>query len=288
MPIEPWRPLNVDAGDHFLIFERRFRYVLRDPEHTIRVKWQAITLACPMCGADQGLRLAHQIGEAQVQAQCPTGHTWDEPRVDVGHFAAYCRLRCGTADPDWQWLADAGFGEEPAPPIDYVKEIGQATKYIAKYAKRKAKAKVKKTVRARIRKVKRGIKKQTMRPVAAVLRTTWTWQAGGVQPVKQPKQRAPREPKTPPLSAYRKAYGTEAPKRGPKCLVCEDSGLITAPGISIPCTECAGPVAAVLAAAERRAAKVRPGTRTYVNTGVTVHGTSTGPVQDVSSTPDDD
>ncbi|WP_307717442.1 hypothetical protein [Streptomyces sp. V4I23] len=44
-----------------------------------------------------------------------------------------------------------------------------------------------------------------------------------------------------------------APAKGPACLVCEDSGRITAPGISIGCTECAGP------AAERKAERARKG-----------------------------
>ena len=259
MPIQPWQSFDPDAGRFFLIFQRRFRYVIEHPEPTFRVKWLAVVLACPICGAEEDLRLAHQTGDIQVQGQCPKDHIWDEPRIDVGHFHAYGRMRWTNPDPDWQWLLDAGFGEEPPPPME-MKDIIDAAKVGGKLLAREWKKQAKATVRKPVRQAKREMKKQAMRPVAAVLRTAWAWQAGGVQPVEQPKRRKERsapEPKTPPLSAYRKAYGMEAPKKGPKCLVCEDSGRISAQGVSIPCTECKGPAAAAMATAERRAAKAR-------------------------------
>ncbi|WP_281944698.1 hypothetical protein, partial [Streptomyces olivaceus] len=143
------------------------------------------------------------------------------------------------------------------PPIDYAKELRTAAVEVAKYGKRKAKAKVRREVRKVKKQVGKRVRNEAMRPVAAVLRTAWSMQAGGVEPVKGARRRP--APKSPPVSAYRKAYGVQAPEKGPKCLVCEDSGQISAPGISIPCTECAGPAAAALEAAERRAERARQG-----------------------------
>ncbi|MFE0453131.1 hypothetical protein ACFW2D_17960 [Streptomyces sp. NPDC058914] len=287
MPLDPWRPFNPDGGDHYLLFERRFRYLVEDPEHTWRRVWTPTVIACPICGIDTGLRLAFKTGtDAVVEAACPTGHVWGEPRVDVSQWMAYCRFRAGQQEIDWLWLIQAGFGEEPPPPIDYVAELRKSSVEIAKYAKRKAKTKVRREVRKARKKVGKRVRNEAMRPVAAILRTAWTMQAGGVEPVDKRRRRAePKAPKTPPVSTYRKAYGMEAPKKGPKCLVCEDSGRITAPGISIPCTECAGPAAAALAAAERRAERARQGkdrrrTRTENRGAITRSGEQAdGPAQ---------
>lgn len=262
MPISPWQPLNPHGGDFYLFFERRFRYVVEDPEHTWRRRWIPTVIACPMCEADTGLRLAYKVGtDVVVEAACPVGHTWVEPRVDVSQWMAYCRFRAGQQEFDWLWLIEAGFGEEPPPPIDYAKEIRQGAIEFAKYGRRKAKAKVRREVRKVKKQVGKRVRNEAMRPVAALLRTAWTMRAGGVEPVKTSRRRPaePKPPKTPPVSAYRKAYGVQAPNKGPKCLVCEDSGRITAPGISVPCVECAGPAAAALAAAERRAERAREG-----------------------------
>lgn len=261
MPISPWRALSPDNGDHYLAFERRFRYVVEDPEHTWRRVWIPTVIACPVCEADTGLRLAYKTGmDAVVEAACRVGHTWVETRVDVSQWMAYCRFRAGSQEFDWLWLIEAGFGEEPPPPIDYAKELRTAAVEVAKYGKRKAKAKVRREVRKVKKQVGKRVRNEAMRPVAAVLRTAWAMQAGGVEPVKASRRRpAPKPPKTPPVSAYRKAYGVQAPEKGPKCLVCDDSGQITAPGISVPCTECAGPAAAALEAAERRAERARQG-----------------------------
>lgn len=262
MPINPWRAFNPDGGDFYLFFERRFRYVVEDPEHTWRRVWIQTVIACPVCEADAGLRLAYTVGtDAVVEAACRVGHTWVEPRIDVSQWMAYCRFRNGEQDVNWLWLIEAGFGEEPPPPIDYVKEIRQGAIEVAKYGRRKAKAKVRREVRKVKKQVGKRVRNEAMRPVAALLRTAWTMQAGGVEPVKSSRRRRaePKPPKTPPVSAYRKAYGVQAPEKGPKCLVCEDTGQITAPGISVPCTECAGPAAAALEAAERRAERARQG-----------------------------
>ncbi|GAA5216917.1 hypothetical protein [Streptomyces thinghirensis] len=262
MPIKPWRALDPDGGAHYLSFERRFRVVVEDPERTWRRVWIPAVIACPLCGIDTGLRLAYQSGmDAVVEAACPVGHTWVEPRIDVSQWMAYCRHRAGRQEIDWLWLIEAGFGEEPPPPIDYVKEIRKGAVEVAKYGKRKAKAKVRREIRSVKKKVGKRVRNEAMRPVAALLRTAWTMQAGGVEPVKTSRRRPaePKPPKTPPVSAYRKAYGVQAPAKGPKCLVCDDTGRITAPGISVPCVECDGPAAAALEAAERRAERARQG-----------------------------
>ncbi|MEV5774269.1 hypothetical protein AB0L49_23915 [Streptomyces antimycoticus] len=262
MPISPWRALSPADGDHYLSFERRFRYLVEDPEHTWRRAWIPTVIACPMCEADTGLRLAYKTGvDAVVEAACRVGHTWVETRVEVSQWMAYCRFRAGQQEFDWLWLIQAGFGEEPPPPIDYAKEIRQGAVEVAKCARRKAKAKVRREVRKVKKKVGKRVRNEAMRPVAALLRTAWTMQAGGVEPVGKSRRRPaePKLPKTPPVSAYRKAYGMEAPQKGRTCLVCEDTGQITAPGISVPCVECAGPATAALAAAERRAERARQG-----------------------------
>ncbi|MFF4902581.1 hypothetical protein [Streptomyces sp. NPDC001068] len=261
MPIRPWRGLNPDGGDHYLSFERRFRVVVEDPAHAWRQAWIQTVIVCPVCEAETGLRLAFKTAvDLAVEAACPVGHIWVEPRVAVSHWMAYCRFQAGQRESDWLWLIQAGFGEEPPPPIDYVNDLRGAAVEVAKYGKRKAKANLRRKFRKAKKQVGKRVRSEAMRPVAAALRTAWVMQAGGVEPVKASRRRpAPKPPKTPPISAYRKAYGVQAPEKGPKCLVCEDSGQITAPGISIPCTECGGPAAAALADAERRAERARQG-----------------------------
>lgn len=240
MPIDPWRPCAPLQGDHFLLFERRFRYLVQDPSHSLLVRWIPTVLECPVCQAEHGMRLALQESQdLLVQAQCHRGHLWPEPRVDRGWFAAYSRIRGGLGEADDLWLTEAGFGEEPPEPIDYLQQIKEGWGYGAKYVARKAKTRVKAEVRRPVNKAKKKARNEAMRPVAAVLRAAWGWQAGGSEPVKKARsKKTPAPPPTPPASAYRKAYGMEAPKKGPKCLVCEDTGRITAPGVSIPCSEC--------------------------------------------------
>jgi hypothetical protein len=196
---------------------------------------------------------------------------------------AYCRFRAGQQEADWLWLIESGFGEEPPPPIDYAEVMRKAPVEIAKYAKRKAKAKVRSKVRKVKKKATKRIKNEAMRPVAAVIRGAWMWQAGGIEPVTPSRRRRePKPPETPSVAAYRKAYGMEAPKKGPTCLVCQDSGRITAPGISIPCTEFAGPAAAAVAAAERRADRARQG-KGGGRSGVHVSGRNNSVITSVTS-----
>jgi hypothetical protein len=221
--------------------------------------WIPTVIACPVCEADTGLRLAFKTAvDAVVEAACPVGHTWVEPRVDVSQWMAYCRFRAGQQEFDWLWLIQAGFGEEPPPPIDYVAELRKSSVEIAKYAKRKAKTKVRREVSKARKKVGKRVRNEAMRrsPRSCArpgrcrpeVSSRSTSAADG-------RSRRPRKPlRCPPT-----AYGMESPKKGPTCLICEDSGRITAPDISIPCTECAGPAATALTAAERRAGRARQG-----------------------------
>ncbi|WP_329583620.1 hypothetical protein [Streptomyces sp. NBC_01361] len=269
MSFDPARHPNPAAGYYRLTAERRFMYLRQDPAHTQRIVWQKVPVTCPMCAADTGLTLAYdRAADDVVQVLCPAGHLWPEHLVDTGHFITYGDYR-GFADPhpDMLWIIDAGFGEEPPPPIDYASEITGIAKYTAKYAARKGKTRIKAAVRKPMRRAKKKALNLAFAPVAAAIRGAWTLQAGGA-PKAAPTARSKGNPrrkggkgkaefKTPSVAKYRKAYGMDTPEKGPNCLVCKDSGRITAPGISISCTECAGPAAAAMAAAERKAERAR-------------------------------
>ncbi|MDH2393396.1 hypothetical protein QCN29_32460 [Streptomyces sp. HNM0663] len=272
MTFNQLRPNEPAAGYYRITAERRFMYLQQDPAHTLRTVWQTLPVTCLMCAADTGLTLFHERGAQDVvQALCPAGHLWPEPLVDPGHFRTYAELHgCVDTQPEALWIIDAGFGEEPPPPIDYAADIAGAAKHVAKHAKRKAKTRIRRAVRTPIRKAKKKALNLAFTPVSAVLRGAWNLQAGGVSadPAKTGKsagteggrkRKGEPELKIPSVAAYRRAYGMPAPEKGPACLVCEDSGRITAPGISIGCTECAGPAAAAMAAAERKAERARTG-----------------------------
>lgn len=268
MSFDPLRHPDPAAGYYRITSERRFMYLTQDSERTVRIVWQKLPVTCPMCATDTGLTLAYdRAADDIVQVLCPAGHLWPEPLIDPGHFGTYAELQAYcNPHPDLLWIIDAGFGEEPPPPIDYAAEISAAAKYTAKYAKRKAKARIKGAVRTPVRKAKKKALNLAFTPVAAVLRGAWALQAGGVPEATKTATKGGRksrkgepELKIPSVAKYRKAYGIQAPKKGPRCLVCEDSGRITAPGISVSCTECDGPAAAAMAAAERKAERARSG-----------------------------
>lgn len=242
MPPDPNRHNDPTTGYHRIHSTRRFRYLEQDPTHTVVTTWLAQEVTCPLCGEDTDLVLMlDENTDPAVTARCPNLHEWLEPRIDRNHFIAYSKLQAyADIDPDRLWITDEGFGEEPPQPLEPVevaRQLAAGWGYGLKYAKRRAKSKAKAKIRKPVKKAKRQAINAAHRPVAAALNAAWTWQAGGTDPVKQPKRRTPKPPKTPPLSAYRKAYGTPAPKRGPKCLVCTDTGRITGPDFSIPCTE---------------------------------------------------
>ncbi|MFE9007464.1 hypothetical protein ACFYOY_35995 [Streptomyces sp. NPDC007875] len=144
------------------------------------------------------------------------------------------------------------------PVIDYAADLAAAAKYTAKFAKRRAKSRIKRP----LRKAKKKALNLAFTPVAAALHGTWALQAGGAPetPAKPAKKSGSRGRKgqsgmkIPSVVKYREAYGMPAPQKG---LVCEDTGRITAPGVSIACTECPGPAAVAMAAAERKAVRVR-------------------------------
>jgi len=257
VPNADFRPANPAEGYHRIATTRRFRYLVPDPARTLRAAWLTEDLACPACSVDTGLLLVldEHHGDRLVQATCPAGHQWADPRVDRHHFAAYSRLR-GWAQPDldWSWVVDAGFGEEPEPPIDYARELKEGWGYALKQGRNAVKRRVKKTVRAQRRAAGKATRNAAYAPVAAALRTAWSWQAG-TAPEPEPEAEEEPYPDIPSVAKYRKAYGMEPRRRGPRCLVCEDTGRI--PGTPITCTECDGPAAAAMAAAERRAARAR-------------------------------
>jgi hypothetical protein len=251
-----FRPPNPAEGYHKVRAARRFRYLVQDPAHTLRVTWITQDLACPACAVDAGLLLVldEVAGDGMVHVTCPAGHQWADPRVDRHHFAAYSRLTgFVTPDPDWVWVLEAGFGEEPPPPIDIAHDLAAGWGYAAKRARSAAKAKVKGTVRRETRKARRAVANTAKAPVDA-LRSAWKRQAGPA-PEAEPEPEEEPYPDIPSVAKYRKAYGMEPARRGPRCLVCEDTGRI--PGTPITCTECDGPAAAAMAAAERRAARAR-------------------------------
>ncbi|MFC7261537.1 hypothetical protein [Streptomyces lutosisoli] len=297
MGIDPRRYPNPAAGYHRITCERRFMYIEQAPVSQLGTEWLQLPVTCPMCGADAGLTLVYERGGDLVQVLCPNRHEWPEPLVPTAYFVTYSEQKYyADPHPDLLWIIDAGFGEEPPPPItDHVEQLVKGYKEVAKYAGRKGKTRIKRAVRKPVRKAKKKALNLAFSPVAAVLRAAWIMQSGAVPqaaPKRPGKRKRPEEGmKVPSAAAYRKAYGMAAPAKGPACLVCEDSGRITAPGVSIPCTECAGPAAAAMAAAEKKAERARsgagtrrarpaPARTTASRRGVTVRAgeTVTGPV----------
>ncbi|MFD9078239.1 hypothetical protein [Streptomyces erythrochromogenes] len=263
--IDPSRSHDPAAGYYRITAERRFNYLRIDPDHTIRVVWQALPVACPMCGADTGLTLVlERAAQPVVEVLCPARHEWSEHLIDPGHFTAWADMRWTTPNWDMHWILEAGFGEEPPPPIDLVEEVPKAARIVTRVLVREAKKRVRRQVRRRVRKVKKKALNVAYSPVAALIRTAWAMQAGIPQEAPAPAQKKGKQapgPKIPSVAKYRAAYGMPAPVKGPACLVCEDKGRIVAPGLDITCTECEGPAAAALAAAERKAARARAGGR---------------------------
>ncbi|EPH46866.1 hypothetical protein ABT390_34010 [Streptomyces aurantiacus] len=259
MALPPLRAPHPASGYHRIDCERRFFYLEQDPTTLLRVKWLKVAVTCPVCAAGTGLTLVLEQGaDDTVQVRCPARHHWPEPAIDVAHFITYSRLlHFGALQPDLMWIADAGFGEDPPPPIDNLEQIRQIATWTAKRAVRKGRTKVKRAVRTPLRKARRRALRAAFTPVAAALRAAWVLRTGALPAAPARPPRPPAAPKTPPLSAYRKAYRMPAPKKRFACLVCEDTGWITAPGVSIKCTECEGPVAAALKAAERKAGRAR-------------------------------
>ncbi|MGW4784922.1 hypothetical protein [Streptomyces sp. NPDC004230] len=268
MGIDPRRYPNPAAGYHRIASERRFMWIEQDPDSVLREKWLKHAVTCPVCGTDAGLVLVYEEGDMFVQVLCPSRHEWPELLVNPAHFVAYSELRFhADPNPALLWVIDAGFGEEPVVIDDHVEEIVKGAKAIAKYGKRKARTRIRGAVRRPMRRAKKKALNFAFAPVAAALRAAWIVQSGGV-PQQTPgggkkaggKGRGQAGVKIPSVAAYRKALGVPAPQKGPACLVCEDTGRITGPGVSIPCTECNG-AADVLARAEAKAQRVREGGR---------------------------
>ncbi|MET9324053.1 hypothetical protein ABZX75_28370 [Streptomyces sp. NPDC003038] len=263
--IDPSRTHDPDAGYYRITAERRFNYLQLDPDHTIRVVWQALPVTCPMCGADTGLTLVlERSAQPVVEVLCPARHEWSEHLIDPAHFTAWADMRWTTPNWDMYWILEAGFGEEPPPPIDLVEEVPKAARIVTKILVREAKKRVRRQVRRRVRKVKKKALNVAYSPVAALIRTAWAMQAGIPQETPDPAEKKGKQdpgPKIPSVAKYRAAYGMPAPVKGPACLVCEDKGRIVAPGLDITCTECEGPASAARARAGGRTpagSKARP------------------------------
>lgn len=243
---------NPAAGRHRIDAPRPFRYIAPDPDQTLRTAWVAQPVACPACFADTGLILTldeHQ--DPAVQITCEAGHLWPEPAIDTAHFITYSRLLSYAdpgPDPDLLWITDEGFGIEPPEPIDHVGELRAGYTYAAKWIGRRAKAQAKAAIRRPLHRAKKRAVNAAHAPLAAALRTAWTWQAGGTPAADTEPTATTGEPgpKTPSYAKYRNALGTPAPAKGPNCLVCEDSGRI--PGTPITCTECRSSSGAATAA----------------------------------------
>ncbi|MGD6742981.1 hypothetical protein ACOKM3_14185 [Streptomyces sp. BH106] len=241
MPLSEWRGLSPDTGALNVQCERRFRLLVEDEQNPDRPPVLTV-LACPVCGGDTGMRIAFQVGaDFMPEIECPCGAVWVEARIAALDWEHYCRHRAGQTDPDGQQLVDRGFGEEAPPPIDHVKELTEAGKYLGKRAKSEARKRVKAQVRAKVtkplkrqvetrikaptreagRKAVKAAKNQAYRPVAAGVRTAWTMQAGGVPAAPPERQsgaardaavQAKAAPKTPPLREYRKAAPDHFPR----------------------------------------------------------------------------
>ncbi|WBP92191.1 hypothetical protein [Kitasatospora cathayae] len=249
-------PLNAL---HRVITERRFRYLEQDPEYVPWAwsgpldGWVVQVLSCPVCLAEEGLDLSLiESTDPEVVVRCPEFHEWSEPRLIREHFIGYSRFRfLPEPDPDWAWLLEAGYGEEPPPPVDYWAEGREAAVVLSKYFANRAKRKIKAKTTGRLKKAVRQGRRKAGRAV------TDTARAAG-QKVRERivgdddvlEDELPDDELTEPgddqehidvpsYAKYRKALGIPASKRGPRCLVCSDTGRITAPGVDIPCTECA-------------------------------------------------
>jgi hypothetical protein len=241
MKAEPLRPADPGAGYHRILARRRFRYIERDPAHSLRITWIATPVVCPVCETDVDLQLVlDERTDVFVQVHCPRRHDWSETAIDPQHFRAYSRLQWSAdPDPNQMWILDEGFGEEPPGPID-LDEVKAVAKTVGRLYKGQAKRRVKGAVRKRTRAARRRAGKAALTPVTATVRALRGRRSRKADQAAEPAATSavpPLDVKTPSVAKYRKAYGMPAPKRGPKCLVCEDTHTI--PGTRIRCTECA-------------------------------------------------
>ncbi|MEV7217887.1 hypothetical protein AB0O31_32935 [Kitasatospora cineracea] len=229
---------------HLIRCERPFRYLVEDEEADLGPfadparRWAQRTLACPVCLAEDGLHLSLiESEDTDVVVRCPGRHEWPDPRLDRRHFVAHSRNLFLEPDSDWVWLEEAGYGQEPPPPVDYWAEGREAAVVITKYFAKRATGRLGRTLRRGRRKAGRAVTGAARAAGQAVRGRL----AGQDPPCEEQAQTAPapagrRRPKGP--AAYRRAPGVPAPSRGPRCLVCSDTGRITAPGVDIPCPEC--------------------------------------------------
>ncbi|ONK09270.1 hypothetical protein [Streptomyces sp. MP131-18] len=247
MASELLRPADPGSGYHRVLARRRFRYIRRDPAHSLRITWIAEPVVCPVCETDTDLQLVlDERTDVFVQVHCPRRHTWSDPAIDPAHFRTYSRLQWDAdPDPDRMWIIDEGFGEEPAPPVD-LEEVKAVAKTVGRLYKAKAKSRVRGAAGRPVRAAKRKARDAAKQPFTAAARALRGRRKGQEQEQEQLAAQSGRRRvqlgpdgkpmKVPSVAKYRKAYGAPAPKKGPACLVCEDTRTI--PGTHISCTEC--------------------------------------------------
>ncbi|MEV7602918.1 hypothetical protein AB0O91_36690 [Kitasatospora sp. NPDC089797] len=248
-------PLNAL---HRVIAERRFRYLEQDLEHIPWAwsgpldGWLARVLSCPVCLAEEGLDLSLvESSDPEVVVRCPDRHEWSEPRLVREHFIGYSRFRfLPLPDPDWAWLLEAGYGEEPPPEVDYWAEGREAAVVLGKHFAKRAKRRIKAKTTGRLGDAVQQGRQKAGRAVTGAARAAGQKVrerivGDDVLEDEPPLDDEFGEPgddqehvEVPSYAKYRKALGIPAARRGPRCLVCSDTGRITAPGVDIPCTEC--------------------------------------------------
>jgi len=287
-------PLNAL---HRVLCERPFRYLEEDEEIVLGLfsnpmeRWAVRTLSCPVCLAEEGLDLSLiESTDPEVMVRCPGRHEWAEPRLDRQHFIGFSRFRY-LSDPDaeWAWLLEAGYGEEPPPPVDYWAEGREAAVYLTKYFAKRAKRKIKAQTTGRVKKAVRQGRRKAGRAVVGGVRAAGKAVRGkftGGDDVLEDELLDDELPEpgddqehveVPSYAAYRKGLGIPASKRGPRCLVCSDTGRITAPGVDIPCSEC-GP------ARPRKPRADKADTTRVSGPGVYVAGDLNGSVTNTAAT----
>lgn len=255
------RPTSPDPinATHRVLCERPFRYLEEDleivfgPFSNPADRWVVQTLSCPVCLAEEGLDLTLvESTDPEVWVRCPQRHEWSDPRLNRAHFIEYSRFRyLPDPDPASAWLLEAGYGEEPPPPVDKFAEGREAAVFLTKYFVKKAKRKIKAQTTGRVKKSLRRGRRKAGRAVVGTARAAGTALRNrivGEDAVLEDELLDDEFPepggdqgdiKVPSYAKYRKAMGIPAPGRGgPRCLVCSDSGRITAPGVDIPCSEC--------------------------------------------------
>ncbi|PBC77577.1 hypothetical protein BX265_2328 [Streptomyces sp. TLI_235] len=194
-------------------------------------------LLCRGCGHGEDTQLAtNGMVEAAITASRPGPA-----------FAVEWRERtlAGVREPDLdeqllevaEWAVEEGKKEAKK----RIRQVKAAPGRLARRLRRTATAKTKEAGRNALAATGQAAEKVTTRPAAALYGAAWA--ARGVHPDNAPaperKKRAKKPERTPPWSAYRKALGIGPTWSGRgKCLVCNGTGRIAHPTLTIPCKSC--------------------------------------------------